>query len=379
VRGMTSLGLRMRDERGVSAAIVVVTLTVLLGMLALSIDIGFLAVKKRAMVRASDSAALAFAESCVRSDIGTPDAQADALAVKNVGNAVRVGPAAWPVTGTCSPGSSLNAGKVTVNYSGESGSYFGGILGVGQEHASATSTAVWGPALATNGVTPFMLTANRLSSCTLIPNPTPGTDCWFYQNNGDIGNAQWGMVNTQADPSLSKWGWNVPSNYNSCPTYSTSELLALLANGAPFLPMGNPDTYVCTVTGQHTPVWNAFQDFESLPDTDPNKIKLFPINDSTRQVSKTGGVCTPAMMNAGTCNVDKYDIVGFAALRLQGVYNGNDSDWPAECKALAGPKGQKKDPNAWCFHAVWINWYSSSGPPCANCDTFGREAVGLLE
>jgi hypothetical protein len=381
-----SLGRRLDDERGVTAAIVAVTLFVLLGMLALTVDLGFMTVKRRAMVRSADAAALGYAESCTKLGIGTPDAQADALAVANVGNATRVGPAVWPIQGTCAPGAAVNGGSVTVTYEGESGVFFGRIFGVGDERVHATATAVWGPAVATSGVMPFMLNANQLSSCRIFPNPAPGTECWFYTNNGTnyIGNAQWGALNVQPDPNQpSTWGWNVPRNY-SCPAplYGTDQVRYAIAHGSPYLPTGNPDTYVCIATGVRTPAWEDFKAFENLADTDPNKIKVFPVNDPNRQVDASGNICTSTMVASGLCRVNKYDIVGFTALQVKNVYAGTNNgkgkgkggSWPAQCSAL-GPN----DPNAWCFRAVWIDYHQSDGLPCTTCPNYGVETVALQQ
>ena len=368
-------GVRLRDERGVTATIVAVTLVVLFGMLALAVDLGFMTVKRRAMVRSSDAAALAFAESCTRSGLGTPDQQADALAVANVSDAVRLGPAAWPYQGVCLPGASLNWGTVTVTYQGPSGVFFGRILGVTDERVQASSTAVWGPAVAAGGVAPFMLSTGRLSNpdCWGIPNAAPGTHCWFYWNDKDIGNAQWGILNIQGDPTLPNWGWNVSPSYN-CPSLNSGTLQAMMANAPPYLPMGNPDTYVCTRPGGPTDVWTQLKAFASLPETDPNKTRLFPINDSTKQVDRSGNLC-PAPCDA----VDKYDVIGFAALKVEGAFRGNEKDWPAECAALAPKKAKTNDANAWCLHAVWVDYFFQSGPPCPNCDPVHQEAVSLMQ
>jgi hypothetical protein len=121
-------------------------------------------------------------------------------------------------------------------------------------------------------------------------------------------------------------------------------------------------------------VWTQLKAFASLPETDPNKTRLFPINDSTKQVDRSGNLC-PAPCDA----VDKYDVIGFAALKVEGAFRGNEKDWPAECAALAPKKAKTNDANAWCLHAVWVDYFFQSGPPCPNCDPVHQEAVSLMQ
>src|SRR6266545_565398 len=85
--------LKPQEEHGVAAAIVVVSLFVLLGMLVLSLDIGSLLLKHRVMVNANDSAALAaaisFAKNEAQVDVNEGPAQDKAIefATNNIGDA----------------------------------------------------------------------------------------------------------------------------------------------------------------------------------------------------------------------------------------------------------------------------------------------------
>ena len=71
-----------RDERGATLAFVAVSIFVLLGVLALSVDFGALFADRRRMVNAADAAALAAALTYAKKDAacGTNDAPAQAQA-----------------------------------------------------------------------------------------------------------------------------------------------------------------------------------------------------------------------------------------------------------------------------------------------------------
>ena len=76
---------RLRDEeRGATAVIVALTLIALCGMIVLTVDVGQLLFKRRAMVNASDAAALAAASCAGISDSESPEAMADVFALDNV-------------------------------------------------------------------------------------------------------------------------------------------------------------------------------------------------------------------------------------------------------------------------------------------------------
>ena len=79
-----------RGEEGAVAVIVVLSLVALIGVTVLTVDVGQLLFKRRAMVNASDAAALAAAQSCAGvDDSDSPEAMADLFAVDNVSVAER--------------------------------------------------------------------------------------------------------------------------------------------------------------------------------------------------------------------------------------------------------------------------------------------------
>jgi hypothetical protein len=263
---------------------------------------------------------------------------------------------------------------VTVRYYKDHSYYFAPALGIGDAQVAAKASAAWGPAGGAGGVLPVMVSAGRLSSCD-IPGGVKGQDCYFYVNNSGsgYGDASWALLNVQPDCGQSQFGWNVsvsqcPSKVNpgptyNCPSWGDSSLRDLIANGSGQLSMDpSGDTYVCLVKGQHVPV---FGDIQALQ----GKTRLFPVNDPNGQIKSGGALCPPP-----DCDPDMWDIIGFIQMEIVQVLRGQPQvTWPAECLAL-GPK----DSNAWCLHAVWIDFTHVPGGICDTCENFGVYATQLI-
>jgi Flp pilus assembly protein TadG len=356
----------LSEERGVAGLMVAITMVVLLGMVALSMDFGLMLVKRRATANANDAAALAAAGSCARGD-GQADAdgRADTFASDNVSNAVRADDPAYD------PSCDASSGTVTVHYQSDQTLYFAPIVGIDSPKTiSFTSTAKWGVAGGAGGVLPVMVNSNRLGTCD-IPGTEEGTECWFWMDNGPggLGNASWALLNVQPVCGDGKYGWDVsvarcgskvrnPDPTYSCPAFSSSEMIDLINNGSGDLSMSPGHTYVCTAPGAKTPVFRGIGDLAGT-------TRLFPVNYPPGQIKK-GGIPAPPPVTP-----DFYDIIGFVQMKIVDVWRGTDSGWDtANCP---GPKGN----NAWCLHAVWVGFTTESGSICDTCEDFGIRAVKL--
>jgi len=142
------------DESGVTMVIVALCLIALVGMLVLVVDVGGLLWNRRAMVNASDAAALAAAKSCVLptgTGVGTDtypagiagaEQAADDYAHQNSSGADTSAPNIISSNGCDSSAS----GYVTVEYGANQQLFFAGIFGKGQGHVTTQATAIWGPA-----------------------------------------------------------------------------------------------------------------------------------------------------------------------------------------------------------------------------------------
>ncbi len=352
---------RVDDERGANAVIVGILLVVLLGMLSLSVDGGFLFLKYRAMRNANDAAALAAALSCAQAKGQTDaDAQADLLAGKNVIDAVR---AEDPVY---DPSCDAPAGTVTVHYKGEQKLFFSQVVGVSpQKTVSAIATAAWGAAGAVSRLSPLMLGMDRLSDCKIPFGPglvEDETPCAFYWNNADLGNAGWGLMNLKE--------WDV-SPTHSCNNAGFSSYQSWLENGYPgYLDLNWPDpTYVCRDSG----FFGGALD-EAIRKTIGDTL-AFPVNDESQQLDRDGSVC-PA---PGCASPDKYDIIGFSWLEIIDLCKGTGGgQWncvdPANA-ATACP-GFLIDSNARCLITRWEG-FTQTGLAPGGGQNFGIVSVSL--
>jgi hypothetical protein len=308
---MGGLSMRMRDERGATIVIVALVTVVLFAMIVLVIDVGGLLVRRRAMVNASDAAALAAAKSCAdATDTSLPESQADLFAADNVvGLSVDSGGIIELVN--CDNG----IGHVTVEYTTPQNLIFAQVLGFADTSNVATqATAAWGP-LSSGNTVPIVVEAGTLQGPCQIPDspddPAPPGPCPLYYNNGDddLGDADWGYMNLDL--------WGVEAGYNCSNAGAADrrdwimndyqdELLELQGD-----PAGSVPTYVCVDTGANSANWQDLIDRMNV-----NDELLFPVNDCTQQINVSGSGCdgTP----------DKYAVVGFVRLRVTGVYQGND-------------------------------------------------------
>jgi hypothetical protein len=311
--------INLDDERGGVVLTVVISLIALMGMLVLVIDLGGMALKHRAMVNAADAAALAAAQTCAVPSGTADDAKnnpvhgADAVAKDNVAGAVAYdGTEGFDDHGKCGSPS----GSVTVKYHAPQSLFFAPILGFGNSATmTTTATASWGVATGGGGSAPMELDASQLSNCFPSGDYSTGaigTICSFWWNNDDnAANAQWGLVN------LDTWGI---AGGASCSSVDSTTRNNWITYGYPGNLNLNPPpapTYVCLQPGASNTNWQALR-------ARVGKIELFPVNDSTKQVSRYGTICLDPDALAGTCAVDKYDVIGFIQLKIVSVLDGND-------------------------------------------------------
>ena len=294
-------GPRDRDESGAVAVIVALVLFAMFGMAMLTIDLGGMLVKKREMVNAADSAAIAAAQWCAEETnalalSGSAQAHADGVANVNVSDASQTQFSFAP--GSECPGSS---GQVTVEYEGQKELHFAPVLGLGDSRAiHATAIGEWGPAGAAKNVVPVMVNVNRLGGDCGIPEGTVGTRCAFWYDIGDLGTAQWGFLDLS--------NWDVAPGYN-CPNAGAGPRSDWIDNGYPErVELNYPSaTYVCTTSGLANSVWDTLAD--RVGDT-----LAFPVNDPDTQLMGANGA------------PDKYNIIGFSSLKLIGIYRGDSTE-----------------------------------------------------
>jgi hypothetical protein len=286
------------DESGATIVIVVLCLTVFMGMLMLVVDVGGLLLDRREMVNGADAAALGAAQSCAGLP-GVPIDEADALAAENINGDPSLTRLDFSILeGNC-PGP---FGKLRVEYQVSSDLTFAPALGLADSSpVAAEATAMWGSAGASDNVVPLMLRMDQLQGNCQVPNVPEGETCAFWYNNqpAELGNAQWGFLNLTQ--------WDIAAGFN-CSNPGTADRRDWINNGfGEILSLNYPaPTYVCADAGNSNATWPDIRD-------QIGKVLVFPVNDQGTQLPGPPPT-TP----------DKYNVVGFASLKLVGLYNGNE-------------------------------------------------------
>jgi putative Flp pilus-assembly TadE/G-like protein len=327
------------------AVVLTIVLVVLIGITALTIDGGLLWVKYRKVRNANDAAALAAALSCANGEGQVAaDGSADNVATLNVSDATLTDANVY------TPDCDASSGTVRVQYEGTQDLMFGPAVGISSPRdVVGSATATWGGSGDASHVAPMMLNMNRLGTCNITNPPSSSlqegvSQCVFYWNNNDIGNATWGLMNL--DPYNNKGTqWYVPADFG-CSGTSGNEIRSWLSagyNGDLFLnPSGK--TYVCAGTGFQTgPVDQGLENAQG-------QTYAFPVNNPAEQVDRNGTACPPP------CTPDKYSIIGFAWLRLDYFLTSKKKDdalWAQHCSAFV------RDSNSRCIVTTWMGFTTS--------------------
>jgi hypothetical protein len=353
--------IRLRDDSGATAVIVAILIFVLVGMLALAVDGGILWAKYREVRTANDAAALAAAYSCATGEgLAGAETAADDFAAANVSDAAPTQAATYP------QGCVVEGGQVTVYFGGEQTLMFGPAIGVSSPRpVAAQATALWGGAGGAANVAPLMLSLDRLSDCDIPDGPdlvVGVSRCFFWWDNGTpndttaLTNAEWGLVD------LTTWG---VEPWGGCGgNVSQSDVGNWITNGYPGSLLIDPSPeYVCRGSGFQGNALN--NDIE----TQAGEILFFPVNDPQQQVQSGGTLCRPDGVD-GPCTVQKYAMVGFAALEVVHVWTGQDAQ--AMCDQIATNNGSLR-----CLEAVWQGFQPGGLTPDLDVPNLGLFAVAL--
>jgi Flp pilus assembly protein TadG len=192
---------RLNDDTGNVVIIVALSMTMLLGFAALSIDMGSALVRRAALQSGADAAALAIAQGCAEEEVyGTPTCTTSIAQGYFNDNVLGVTPTVPPPTMQISHGGKV--GRVTVSGSTTQQTYFAGALGVGSQTVGATATARWGPLTAVDTAFPLVVCKGALppvgSVATIVVSPeeTNPPTC-----DGAPGEQPFGWI-TPDDPAL---------------------------------------------------------------------------------------------------------------------------------------------------------------------------------
>lgn len=326
-----------RSQEGAVAVMVAIMLVALMAAVALTVDVGGLYLRERELVTGSDSAALSAARTCARGGadtrFGSPEDAADAGARMN-GRITGAEVSGTNITQITQCGTQW--GHASVGYTSMQSLEFAPVLGISHESpVSTAATASWG--LGSNNPMPVVIDA-LLTPCEVTPPllPARGDTCAFWYDNDRLGGGNFSFL------SLNYEGWDVSPTSN-CPGAQSGGSINLRKWIIGSLPASvalnwvNP-TYVCTETGikgvqnaslacnnpsnPSTP-WAALQCLADI-----GAIRDFPLNwrgpgappytdPITGQVAPPQG--TIMTKSPGNPTVDKFDIIGFAAMKIVDV------------------------------------------------------------
>ena len=338
-------------ERGATLVIVVLALVAMFGMMVLVIDVGGLLWKRRELVNGSDAAALSAAQTCavpLTTDGRDAQTAADQAAAQNVTGSGLTSVVAD--SGNCHTGDS---GWVKVRYTQPQHLYFAPVLGFSNSNGVTTrATAIWGPVGADNPV-PVVVYANSFHTCKIDADATPGPGCYIWEDNNNTNGSQsgFGFLDLRTDDPT-KYGWDsVPGATCSDAGSDIKTWISTYPNpSVGDLPVHWPQpTYVCRIDGEKQKPWIELAKLV-------NKTLDFPINRCyPNPVGQQFGQIDSSANQVPCANTpSQYDIIGFVALKLTGVYDANDP-------AVQGTNGA-------CSGQVQM---VASPPTNVNLDTFG--------
>lgn len=328
-------------------------LVVMMAAVALTVDVGGLYLRRRALVNGSDAAALSAARTCARggSDdrFSSPEDAADTAVRANAPiEADEV--SGTDITGITACGT--QSGHVSVQYTSQQALEFAPVLGFHHESpVTAAATASWG--LGSNNPVPIVLSGLLTVRCPVPPGgwPAAGETCAFWYDNDRLNGGNFAFL------SLNPQGWDVPidSNCSQSASGGTSRLTGWIDGSVPASVAINwtDPTYVCTdtgirgvggKTGPHSQVWSALAALEG-------QIRDFPVNWEGPGVPIDGAPDQGTVYMQG--NIDKFDIIGFASLKIVDVVSRDEAQGGVgTCATKSGSpvswttEGQKLDLNA---------------------------------
>jgi Flp pilus assembly protein TadG len=321
---------RLNDERGATIVIVGLMMVAILGMVALVTDVGGLVTMKRRVVTASDSAALAAAQSFARNQGGLCGsaggnaralAAADSFAQDNVSTATSVA-----FTPDC------HNKSVEVQYKAPVHFFFAQVIGGGSgDEVPATSAAIWGP-VGRARPAPIMVFQSQLEACGIpdtVPPEGETIPCDLTYNSGSqLGPPFWGELD------LSQWN---NGTVGSCHV-DANELITEIEHGGwdteLALNSGGVPTPDCADNGRSTSVFHALE----------GQTLTFPVVEDT-PISDLGG-SGGAVMN----------VIGFVKVTVDSVEN----------------------PSTITMHIEWAGPSSQPGVPVVGGPDFGFRAVRLV-
>jgi hypothetical protein len=295
---------RARREEG-GAVLVLVALGLvffILGMLALTVDLGRAVGVKRDMVNAADAAALAAAQQCALGN-GSVAAQSAALETAELNGAQTQVSLQFVPAGACPPGDPPSAGQkfVTVRYGTLVDYFVAPVLGFDNINVTASATALW----TVPGIVPITVNVVPLQDCN-TEDPVPGEPCDITYPKDTLQNPRWGILD------LELWG---DASASFCPV-PNSEVVDIIHEG------GWPEP--------ETPAWDCVDNGAQFNSWDElaGGTWWFPVIDVEQSVGYTipghstpcTGADIPALQAENRdCQITTAWVVDFVQLKVNAV------------------------------------------------------------
>lgn len=198
------------NERGVSLALVALAMTVTMGMASLALDLGQGYWTRRALISATDAAALAAAQDYAKSGNGCAGPAATYL-TQNEPSATLVS----CVTGAVDS----NTNRVTITATEPVTTSFGKVVGFGNYSVQSVTTAEWGPPSGVTGLRPMAVCSSSNPAIRNLLNSTANVDTVVtvtYNNQGNACGAvsgNWGVLDFGQSPSTPYTNGLITSGY----------------------------------------------------------------------------------------------------------------------------------------------------------------------
>jgi hypothetical protein len=235
------------------------------------------------------------------------------------------------------------SGYVTVQYGANQHLFFAPVLGAGSDRLVTTAaTAIWGPAGMANPL-PLVVYQNAFNSCRLDTDPVPGTMCAIWEDNSNTDGSQsgFGFLDLRTD-NPARHGWDsVPGAQCDNPGNDIKDWIDNYPSpDVGDLPVNYPNpTYVCLATGgkqvafgndpqDNGPLYDLIDDDDVADNNDDEDVLFLPLNRCSPtlpggtfgQIDSSGGqVACPTTPH-------QYDIIGFAAVKLEAIYTPNEAN-----------------------------------------------------
>lgn len=276
-----------RNERGsITVFAAIASVTVFLGMIAVTYDVGKLVTLRRRMVAAADAGSLAAAQSCARGE-GESAASASST-VHATGNQS----GATPTSITYDPDCDALSGSVTVNYAFEADLDVSPLLGLSDTRTvNGRAVAIWGRSGAANAL-PIAIPAAWLELfCNVTgtgSGPAPGEIMECLWDNDNLTSSVFGELDLGA--------WDVDENAH-CSGAGANEQVGWIQGGGIDEELAVP-AWVCGTGGLRNSVVDALNDYAQA---NLGNVLYFPIVD---------------VYHTSNNQIDKFHVIDYLAVRV---------------------------------------------------------------